>query len=232
MNSAPREKIRSVVLAFLMLAASVVAVIFRPALPSTDYLNKYDFENILPDRFGAWISINQDASIIVNPQQQESLNRIYVKVLERVYRDSKTGMTIMLSVAYGGAQTKESQIHRPEVCYPAQGFQIERSNQDYIDTPYKKIPVRRLVVKQGQRVEPLSYWIRVGNKVARGWLEQKLFVVQQSMLGEIPTGLLFRVSALESNEELAYEVQNRFVRDLLDGLSSENRSFLIGAQGE
>mgnify|MGYP000496771242 CR=1 FL=1 len=53
---------------------------------------------------------------------QEMLARLYSQVVSRVYLDSTTGKTVMLSLAYGEEQNKQSQVHLPEVCYPAQGF--------------------------------------------------------------------------------------------------------------
>lgn len=227
-----KNRIKATLVSVLMLLAALLTIVLRPALPSTDDLAKIDLQHSVPESFGSWNKINLEPASIVNPQQQESLENIYVDILERAYRDSQTGLVVMLSLAYGGVQTKQSQIHRPEVCYPAQGFQIEQSRDDHIATSYGNIPIRHLVVKQGGRVEPISYWIRVGNRVARGWFEQKMIAVQQSLLGNVPTGILFRISSIEPNSALAYEVQSRFVRELLTVLPESTRVFLIGVQDE
>ena len=101
----------------------------------------------------------------------------------------------MLSLAYGGDQSHDTQIHKPEVCYPAQGFRLLSSKKDTVQL-LGSVPVMRIITELGPRHEPVTYWIRVGDKVVRGAIEQNLTPTSIAMGGHIPDGLLFRVSEI------------------------------------
>ncbi len=58
---------------------------------------------------------------------EPNMDRPYDDVLMRAYGNSQ-GDIVLLAVAYGRNQRQEVKIHRPDVCYTAQGFQlVERS---------------------------------------------------------------------------------------------------------
>ena len=117
----------------------------------------------------------------------------------------------MLSIAYGGEQSRTLQVHRPEVCYVAQGFRVSDMRKDDLQLGgARHVPVMRLVGQLGQRREPITYWVRFGHDVVRGNLEQGVSRLRHGLKGEIPDGLLFRVSTLSDNYESAYRAQDRF----------------------
>ena len=78
-----------------------------------------------------------------------------------MYQDQVTGKAIMLSLAYGEEQSKQSQVHLPEVCYPAQGSASSTARRRTSETPVGAIPVKRLEARLGNRNEPITYWIRI-----------------------------------------------------------------------
>ena len=45
----------------------------------------------------------------------------------------------MLSLAYGDDQRADLTAHKPEVCYPAQGFQLHANKEDGLQTPFGTI---------------------------------------------------------------------------------------------
>lgn len=224
--------IRNLVLLLLMLAAAGMAIALKPALPTGEQLQAIDLQRIIPKGFSTWSTLSRSDVVLVNPQQQELLDSIYSQTLDRSYLDSKSGQVVMLSIAYGGVQSKQSQVHRPEVCYPAQGFQVSQSNKGQIDTSVGVVPVRRLLAVQARRNEPITYWIRVGDSLAEGWIGQKIAVVKQGMSGRFADGLLFRTSTIGADSNLSYEVQDRFIRDLLVALKPEDIPFLVGSLGK
>ncbi len=112
----------------------------------------------------------------------------------------------MLAIAYGGDQRDSMQVHKPEVCYPAAGFQVLKLAAGAFDTGFESIPVKRMLAAQGDRVEPVIYWITVGDTVAVNSLEWKLAQLKYGLTGKVPDGLLFRVSSL-GDEASAYPVQ-------------------------
>ncbi len=64
-----------------MCAASFGAVALRPTGRSADQGQKVDLEKIIPAQFGEWHMEEQGAAIMVNPQQQELIERIYSQTL-------------------------------------------------------------------------------------------------------------------------------------------------------
>ena len=120
------------------------------------------------------------------------------------------------------------QVHKPEICYPAQGFQILKNNTDTFTNGVQSIPVKRLVATQGQRIEPITYWRTVGDAVEVNGVMWKLQQLKYGLTGKIPDGLLFRISSIEADESKAYKTQDIFTRDLLKAMSPNGRERIIG----
>jgi EpsI family protein len=123
------------------------------------------------------------------------------------------------------------QVHLPEVCYVAQGFDMLKVGEGALATRFGRVPVKRLVARQDSRNEPITYWITVGDKAIRSSFEQKLQRLAYGLSGKIPDGMLVRVSTIQTNEQLAYQLQDRFVGQMLDALDPGGRVRLLGAAG-
>ena len=134
----------------------------------------------------------------------------------------------MLSLAYGENQSKESQIHKPEVCYAAQGFAVRHLEKEAVTTDQLMLPVMRLEAQIGSRNEPITYWIRSGKYLVRGWAEQNLARLRQGLAGVIPDGLLVRVSSISRDRHEAYRLHDQFIRDMLSAVAADRRSMLLG----
>ena len=137
----------------------------------------------------------------------------------------------MLSIAYGGDQSRALQLHLPEVCYVAQGFDMLKVGEGALSTRYGQVPVKRLVARQNSRNEPITYWITVGNKAIKSSFEQKIQRLAYGLSGKIPDGMLVRVSTIQADEHSAYRLQDRFVGQMLDVLDSKDRVRLLGSAG-
>ena len=140
----------------------------------------------------------RDVGDLIAPPASESLEaRLYGQTVERVYQDSSTGAEIMMLIAYGDTQTNDLQLHRPEVCYPAFGFQISGnvpvslSVRDGVE-----IPARQLVADAPGRRETIIYWTRLGEFMPADGTEQRLDRLKTAMDGYIADGILARFSAL------------------------------------
>lgn len=218
---------RNLTIAFCMLAASSAAMALRPTHRIADDGPKLELEKIIPTAFGEWTELPLQTGQIINPQQKEMLDRIYTQTLSRTYVN-KNGEYIMLSIAYGADQGDAKQLHYPEVCYPAQGFQVISNVTGEVKTDFGDIRVRRLLTVLGNRSEPLTYWTTVGNKVVVGGKETKLEQLKYGFQGQIPDGLLFRVSSVTGDTAQAYENQVDFVRQLLNTVAPGERLKLAG----
>ena len=137
----------------------------------------------------------------------------------------------MLWVAYGGDQSDATRAHRPEVCYPAQGFQILSSRNGTVHTGTHPLRVRQLVAKQGGRLEPISYWIIVGDQVTLSGTEQKLAQLSYSARGIIPDGMLVRISTIDADAANAYKVHEGFVAQLARAVPPAMQAQVVGASG-
>lgn len=113
---------RNFTLGLLMLSSASAAMVFKPRASVPDPAQRVDYEKLVPSAFGTWRAVQTGVASVVNPQQQAVLDKLYSQIVSRVYVDSITGKMVMLSLAYGERQDKQSQVHLPEVCYPAQGF--------------------------------------------------------------------------------------------------------------
>jgi EpsI family protein len=89
----------------------------------------------------------------------------------------------------------------------------------------------RLVAKQGTRNEPITYWVRVGDSLTRGWIEQKMAAIGYGLTKQVPDGLLFRISTISNNDEESYKIQQSFLVALLKAVKSEDRFWLVGKLG-
>ena len=216
------------VLAALMCSASLIMALgpqhrspARPLAPSIV------LEQAVPQQFGDWRLEPSQAVLVVNPQTQQLLDKLYGQVLTRTYVNPQ-GYRIMLSLAYGSHQRGALQAHKPEVCYPAQGFSLLHSESTEIGTPFGAIPGRRMNTQLGNRIEPVTYWFTLGEQTVRSRFEQRMAEIRTTLTGQIPDGLLFRVSSIDANTKRAYGEHDRFVNDLLAAVALSDRVRLSG----
>lgn len=214
----------------LMLLTAIVAVVIEPSHRIASDRTGFVLDKIIPKKIDGWSMVEANTNAIVNPEQQELVNKVYDQTISRVYTNP-SGQFVMLTIAYGENQSDNSQLHYPEVCYPAQGFQIISNVNTYLKLDWSDIKVKRLVATMHNRVEPITYWTTIGNKVVRGGTELKLEKLRYGFKGQIPDGLLFRVSSITDGQEginIAYEVQRNFINELLNSIDGVNRLALAG----
>jgi len=221
----------SVMLGLAMAATSALTGALTPTVKLSQMQAQFKLETMIPAAFSDW---TVDATVVpvqVDPERQSVLEKIYDQTLSRTYIN-KAGDRVMLSIAYGGDQSRALQLHLPEVCYAAQGFDMLKSGEGALATRFGALPVRRLVAKQNSRVEPITYWITVGDKAVKSSFERKLQRLAYGLSGKIPDGMLVRVSSIQADEESAYRLQDRFVGQMLDVLDGKDRVRLLGSPGQ
>lgn len=223
--------VKSAVVLGLMLSAAGGAHLARPTQHMAAIGPKVDLEALFPAQFGQWRVDTSIPVILPAADVQALLNRIYAATLARTYVNPQ-GERIMLSVAYGGDQSDGQEAHRPEVCYPAQGFQVSQLQTASIQLDNsKQLPVRRMAAHMGGRYEPVTYWIVVGDQIALSNTEQKLAQLRYGLRGLIPDGMLVRVSSISREKDEAFQQQARFVNELLAVSTAEQRRRIAGVQG-
>ncbi|VXB20742.1 exosortase-associated protein EpsI, B-type [Massilia sp. 9I] len=218
----------SLVLGVAMAATSALTGALTPKARVPQAHEQFSLEQMIPQRFGDWRIDPSVVPLTPDPEQQSVLEKIYDQTLSRTYVNSE-GQRVMLSIAYGGDQSKALQLHLPEVCYVAQGFQMVKEDEGALPTRFGELPVKRLVAKLHERNEPITYWITIGEHAARAGIQQKLRRLAYGLSGEIPDGMLVRVSTIQANDAQAYQVQDRFVGEMLGTMAPRDRSRLLGA---
>jgi EpsI family protein len=200
----------------------------KPTIKLADIPPTINLIQDTPKKFNNWTLINTPNNVIVNPEQQTVINNIYSQTLSRTYKNHQNGSIIMLSIAYGEEQNDNKAVHFPEVCYPAQGLQISKKMNAVIKTPFKSINVNQLIANGNSRVEPITYWITIGQYQILNSKQAKFKQLAYGLKGQIPDGVLVRVSSIDQNIEKAYAEQQLFINDFLESLAPKVRDKLIG----
>lgn len=222
-----RTRWRALFVFALMVAALGLEHIARPTIYMTDKLGKPNLETLFPLQFGDWRVDARAVMVQPNPATQALLDSIYNQTLTRTYINT-AGNRIMLSVAYGGDQSDGTRAHVPEVCYPAQGFQITSNTSGQLNLTNRVVGVRHLMSTMGSRDEPITYWLVVGDQVTVSRTDQKLAQFRLGLKGLIPDGMLVRVSSIDSNMARGHQMQANFLADLAAAVPEAARDRVFG----
>lgn len=220
--------IASIAMGVLMVSSGALTMALTPTIKIADQQEKINLEIMIPDKFGEWQIDKSILPLQVDAEVRASLDKIYNQTLARTYVNS-LGEHIMLSIAYGGDQSDSLAVHKPEVCYYVQGFEIIKTLSDELLTQYGKLPIKRLLAVKGNRNEPITYWVTIGNKAVLPGFNQKLQQLRYGLTGSVPDGMLVRVSSISPDEDRAYHLQAIFIQDLLSTIGTKERIRLIGA---
>ncbi len=222
-----KSLIVNILIGVLMVSSGALTMALTPTQKISDQQERINLETMIPDKFGDWKIDRTIVPLQVDAETQAKLDKIYNQTLARTYVNSQ-GERIMLSVAYGGDQSDSLSIHKPEVCYYAQGFEIKKIFPGELFTQYGKLPIKRLLAIKGNRNEPITYWVTVGNKAVLPGFDQKLQQLRYGLTGSIPDGILVRISSINNNNDVAYQLQAIFIQDLLLAVNVNERARLIG----
>ncbi|HEV8692456.1 MAG TPA: EpsI family protein [Ideonella sp.] len=215
---------RALLMAGLMAGVSALGTALIPTRRMADRRGPFTLADAVPLSFNGWVLDPHARGVLVNPQTEALLSRLYTETLERNYVRGP-GERIMLSIAYGADQSDLSlQMHYPEVCYPAQGFQVSNRREDRLDLPFGRLPVRRLETQFSTvRPEPVTYWTVVGDQLTLSVFDKRMAEIRHGLRGEIVDGMLVRVSSIGSDTAGAFALQDQFIRDLLASLRPADR---------
>ena len=211
----------------LMLLSAGLGAALRPTNFLADERSPIDLKAMVPTAFGDWQEQLNMSAQIIDPEKQETLEKIYSQTLSRTFINSK-GYSIMLSIAYGRNQSKSLELHSPEVCYPAQGFAVATKQQTTLDLLGKPVAATRMETNLGQRHELVTYWNVIGASVTTSLLNKRMVDLRYSLTGTIPDGILIRVSSIDRVTDNAYSIQKQFSTELIQAIAPENRDRFIG----
>ena len=221
---------RMLIIALLMFGGAGLAWAMKPTQKIADIGVKPDLNTLIPGQIGEWKIDTSIVPIEPSPDVQAALNKIYNQTLSRTYVNP-AGRRVMLSIAYGGDQSDSMQVHQPEVCYAAQGFEVFGAVAGMLLTQYGELPVKRLIALQGNRNEPITYWVVVGDKATLPGLTQKFAQLSYGLTGKVPDGFLVRISSIDPDRQAAYQLQESFIKSMLGALSEKDRARISGRFG-
>lgn len=210
----------------LGLAFASVAGVAAARLPnkSVDYLGKNKLENLLPQKIGRWTYVSS-SGLVVPPEDQMS-RALYSQLVTRVYSDG-SGPPIMLLVAQSATQTGILQIHRPEICYTAGGYQLSAIEPHMVELRGGEIPTLSMSATSNERTEQLVYWTRIGNHLPRSWREQRLAVAMDNLKRINPDAIMVRVSTYGTDKAQALASVDEFIVAMLGSMSPQARRVFI-----
>ena len=223
---------RVLLASFVILSAAVVAEAMTPRTMMARGTDSLNLDKLIPRSFGRWVPV-PGIRVLEPPGSDTLSHEIYNQEIVRGYADSE-GHVVMLLIAYGVSQSDRLQLHRPEVCYAAQGFRVSRPTGATIGYRQDRPPIKvtRLVAQREGRFEPVTYWMRIGNDVATGVVERQILKVTYGLRGLIPDGALIRISTIGLPEEAAFALERQFIQEFL-GLSTPSaQEFLAGDSGK
>lgn len=224
-----RTSIHALLLLGLMLVAAGTSMLLTPTRKlSADRSSPVRLAEVVPARFAGWSEETALVRGVVNPQTELALQALYSQTLSRVYRHAD-GRMVMVSVAYGDDQRDGLQVHLPEVCYPAQGFQLLGTRLDAVQIDDQALPLKRLETRLGDvRPEAISYWTTVGDEVTTGGWDKKRREMRYGLNGVIPDGLIFRVSSIGTDSAGQFALHDAFIRDFVHSLDPGTRRLVVG----
>jgi EpsI family protein len=204
------------------LAAAAAGFFLKPHR-TENLLGAAKLEDLVPKSIGSWQY--NTASGFVLPPADQLRDAIYSQLVTRSYVQG--GATVMLLIAYSGAQDGTVQIHRPEVCYPASGYRLTRLVPHEVAlAPGVSVPSRAITAETEVRREQLIYWTRLGRHFPTRWIEQRLAVTAENFSGYIPDGVLVRISSTGPGDQVP--VLDDFARALFGGVGHRMRQVLLG----
>lgn len=218
----------AVVAAVLMGVASWFGGWAQPHTRMADLHPRAPLEAVLPAAFGEWRLDETASNVELPPDVAAQVKAIYTEVADRVYVNGK-GERIMLTIAYGRDQSDGFKVHRPEVCYAAQGFTVSDPQDATLSLGEREIEVKHVDTQLGSRQEPVTYWMVIGDHVVNTPSRHKFQQIRYALDGLIADGLLVRVSSLSSDAPAAYLAQAAFVRDWRAHVPESQRSRLFGS---
>lgn len=215
---------RRAVIGGILACASGVAYARQPQI-AAPVLKKVTFEKLVPGSFGAW-TVFSDGGVVL-PPPDTLRDRLYDNLVTRVYQAPGAPL-VMLLLAYNNAQDGVLQVHRPEVCYPVGGFQLSPTKDIQIALSGNSVPANIFTAEAPGRVEHVMYFTRLGTAFPRSWIEQRISVIKANLAGDIPDGMLMRVSVVGIDQQRANPILTEFTREFISASPRQLQKLLVG----
>ncbi|NBD20659.1 EpsI family protein [Aquabacterium fontiphilum] len=207
-------------------------VLLRPEINTQ--LPDAHLDQVVPARVGSWTYVpNAMEHVTALATETTSTDQPYDEVLMRTYV-RPDGAAVMLTLAYGKNQRQEVKIHRPELCYPAQGMKVQALRPATFDgiqseAAHGPITGKRMVAQGPSFNEVVSYWIRIGDSYSASAWQTRWNIMREGLKGRMTDGILVRVSQrvpMSDDPSRHYAVQEAFLKELVATLNPQGRELL------
>lgn len=220
---------RGLVLLGAMASTAWASEAFKPRQHLSLTKLPVQLEQQIPKVLGNWTVDASIVPLLPDATLQAKLDVLYSQLLARTYVNPQ-GQRVMLSIAYGADQSSEATaVHRPEFCYSAQGFRVKNVGREVLSFGSKNIEVQRLIGEMGPRFEPITYWVTLDEHASLPGLSRKLDQLRYGLRGQIPDGMLVRVSTVGLPQEQSFAVQKEFLETLYGAISPTVRGRYFGS---
>jgi EpsI family protein len=213
-----------------MVLAFLAGEWLRPTTRLAEIKPPIQLEKQIPEAFGDWRIDPNIRPVVPDPGLQAMLDSLYSQTLARTYINSK-GERVMLSIAYGSDQSNEATaVHRPEFCYSAQGFRVRATGTERLTIGQTEVPVARVLAQLGQRNEPITYWVTLDEAATLPGVGRKIQQIRYGLKGEIPDGMLVRVSSISNSDSAAFALQQGFLEQMYAAVPADVRGRYFGTR--
>jgi EpsI family protein len=121
-------------------------------------------------------------------------------------------------------------LHRPETCYPAQGFSIEGIARTTLALDRADpIAAQTFTAVRDTREEHLLYWTRISESFPLTTGEEYRAIFGGVLRGIVPDGVLVRFSTIDADKAQAMAALQEFAGALLAQSPEKLREILVGS---
>jgi EpsI family protein len=234
-NRLPDISLRlSMVLCAAMMMAAIFAYWATPHL--VEVTDAPSLEDTVPRQFGDWRELPTPyAQVSLSTGLDPNMEQPYDQVVMRTYVNSK-GEQVMLALAWGKRQRQEVKIHRPDLCYIAQGYEIASlapNTFNSIVSSGQLVSGKHMVAMSRRGGEAVSYWMRIGSLFSESAVETRIQIAKAGLNGRIPDGILVRSSVRIGKADdaaRAWPLLDKFLLDLVTSVPDETRTLLLGSR--
>lgn len=218
---------RDLLLGAPLIAASAGAYALTPR-QRMNLLGERKLDTEIPTVLGEWEVTPSNAMVLPDAPEGSLSAQLYDETVSRLYT-SPSRIPVMLVIAYGSTQSDTLQLHRPEVCYRAVGFEVSGQEAVQVDLqPRGSLPARELVARANERVEPILYWTRIGDFLPTSGTEQRIMKLRNELNGFVADGVLVRLSTVAEPSPQIFAELHDFTAQMMRAVSPEVRPALIG----
>ena len=202
-----------------LLLTAYLSIALKPTVVHTS-ITTPQLDEMVPKEFAGWKQAKSVELVNPSPDTQQKVDEAYGAIISRTYENPQ-GVNVMLLVAYGSRQTQKLKVHRQEVCYESQGFSVSDQKSTPIAFGNRRIEATQFFSQKNGRMEVVTYWFTMGDRVVSSRFERMIVGIIDGLSGEIPDGLLVRVSSISTDDKAARTQQLSFISALLGAMDNK-----------